>query len=190
MANINSNEISLMKGVCCKLNDEVCLTLGFFAHTEKQARDKAEYFYFGRVDKIADLEAESNNMTSGDNAIKTWSWPNMEKYNAVVYDNNNTQRAGGNWYKNKLKKIVSYEQFVKILDGWKESKKAYNTNAKYVSTDYTVSDGTKIVDLKTAKDDLIKLVGKTISHYMIKSKHQAKTAESTPKTTEVVAEAV
>lgn len=172
MANINSNEVSLMKGVCCKLNDEVCLTLGFFAHTEKQARDKSEYFYFGRVDKITDLEAEANEITSGANAIKTWSWPNMEKYNAVVYNNDNTQRSGGNWYKNKLKKIVSFEQFVKILDGWKESKKTYNDNAKYVSTNYVAVDGTKIADLKTAKDDLIKLVGKTISYYTSKTKPQ------------------
>lgn len=168
-----------MKGVCCKLNDEVCLTLGFFAHTEKQARDKSEYIYFGRIDKIADLEAEANDMTAGENAIKTWSWPNLEKYTSVVYNNDGTQRSGGNWYKNKLKKIVSFEQFVKILDGWKESKKTYNDNAKYDSIDYVASDGTKIADLKTCKDELIKLVGKTIIHHMIKIKSQAVKTEST-----------
>lgn len=179
---MNSTEVSLMKGVCCKLNDDTCLTLCFLAHTEKGARDKSEYFYYGRIDKIEDLRAEAEHMLDGDNRVKHWTLPNLTKYDAVVYDEDSLNSRGGNWYKCKLDKMVNFDMFIKILDGWKATKKTFNSNAKYASTDYIVSDGSVISDLKTSKDQLIGLVGKTIIHInqknVVQTKSEVKATET------------
>ena len=47
MANKNATEISLMKGLTVKLDNDTVFTLGYFVHTEEKARDKSEYLYLG-----------------------------------------------------------------------------------------------------------------------------------------------
>lgn len=170
MANKDSNEVSLMKGVCCKLNDDTCLTLVFFAHTESHARNKSEYFYGGRIDKISDLENEANTMLLDENRVKPWSFPGLTKYSSIVYDNNDTNAKGAAWYKNKLKKIVSWDDFLKIVNGYKATKKTYNDNAKYVVTDYVSTNGVTLDDITIDKSKLIALVGQQIFHFNNKTK--------------------
>jgi hypothetical protein len=164
MANKNATEISLMKGLTVKLDNDTVFTLGYFVHTEEKARDKSEYLYLGRVDKLADLEAESTEMLSDANKLKNWTWKGLPKYDAVVYDKDSTNSRGGRWIKSKIRKAVEWDQFLKIVDGWNEKKQAYNDNAKYASEDYVTEDGQKIADIRAAKDELLKLVGKTVSH--------------------------
>lgn len=164
MANKNPTEISLMKGISTKLDNDTMFTLGYFVHTEEKAREKSEYVYVGRIDKIKDVEAEIAELAKDENCVKNWSWKGLPKYDAVVYDKDCTNKRGSKWLKMRIKKIVDWPTFCKVVDGWKELKQAYNENAKYVSEDYTADDGTKIANLKEAKDDLLKLVGQSVIH--------------------------
>lgn len=164
MANTCPTEISIMKAVSCKLTDDIVFTLAYFVHTEEHARDKSEYLYLGRIDKIDDLKAEAADMGTDAKKLSKWQWKNLPKYTSTVYDCDDTNGRGSRWFASKIKKAVDWDQFLKLLDGWKEAKKAFNDNAKYPVEDYDVSDGTKIANLKEAKDVLIGLVGKTISH--------------------------
>lgn len=165
MANKNSNEVSLMKGVSCKLDDDTCLTLVFFAHTESHARDKSEYFYAGRIDKISDLENEVKTMLLDENRVKLWSFPGLKKYSSIVYDHDDKNAKGATWYNNKLKKLVSWDDFVKIVNGYKATRKTYNENAKYVIKNYVSTNGVKIDDITADKSKLIALVGQQIFHF-------------------------
>lgn len=164
MANKNSTEISLMKGLSVKLNDDTLLTLAYFVHTEPHARDKSEYLFLGRVDKTADLQAEADEMLKPENKLKSWTWKGLQKYDAVVYDKDSTNGRGSRWLSGKIRKAVDWDQFLKIIDGWNEKKQAYNDNAKYAAEDYVTSDGLQIADIRKAKDELVKLAGKTIIH--------------------------
>lgn len=164
MANKNPTEISLMKGITVKLSDELVFTLGYFVHTEEKARNKSEYLYVGRVDKLADLQAEANDLSSDAKKLLKWTWKGLPKYASVVYDNDDLNSRGSRWLNSKIKKVVDWETFCKIVDGWKEQKNTFNDNAKYVVEDYTSDDGTKIKNLKETKDELQKLVGQSLIH--------------------------
>lgn len=165
MANKNSTEISLMKGVSTKLNNDTLFTLGYFVHTEEHARDKSEYVYVGRIDKIKDLEAEIKDLGTDAKKLNKWIWKGLPNYNSVVYDKHDTNDRGSKWLNMKLKKAVDWDMFCKIIDGWKEAKKAFNDNAKYVSTDYTSDDNTvKLTNLKESKSELLNLVGHSVIH--------------------------
>lgn len=164
MANKNPTEISVMKGMTCKLTDDIVFTLAYLVHTEEKNRAASEYYYLGRIDKVSDLMAEAEDIGSDAKKLQKWQWKNLPKYTSTVYDCDDTNARGSRWLKTKIKKAVDWDTFCKLLDGWKEVKKAYNDNAKYPIDDYEVSDGTKIANLKEAKDVLIGLVGKTISH--------------------------
>lgn len=167
MANKNPTEISLMKGVSVKLDNDTLFTLGYFVHTEEHARDKSEYLYVGRIDKIADLEAEVADLATDAKKLQKWTWKGLPKYQSVVYDVDDTNARGSRWLKMRIKKAVDWPTFCKVVDGWKELKKAYNDNAKYVSEDYVADDGTKIANLKEAQDGLLKLVGQSVMHKCI-----------------------
>lgn len=167
MANKTSTEISLMKGVSVKLDADTVLTLGYFVHTEKHARDKSEYLYCGRIDKIVDLQAEADDLATDAKRTANWTWKNLPKYDAVVYDKDCTNARGSRWLNSKIKKAVEWDEFLKTIDGWQERKQAFNDNATYASKDYVASNGVKIADLHIAKDELLKLTGQTISHSCI-----------------------
>lgn len=181
MANKDSTEIALVKGVATMLDADTIFTLGYFVHTEhmtdpatgreKTNRDASEYIYVGRIDKLADLKAEIVDLASDDNRTKLWTWKGLSKYASVTYDDCNTNARAAKWFNMRIKKVVDWDMFCKVIDGWKELKKAFNTNAKYVSTDYITEDGTVIPNLKEAKDILLTLVGQSISHKVM-LKHQ------------------
>lgn len=164
MANKNPTEISLMKGMSVKLNDDTLFTLAYLVHTEYKEHKKSEYLYAGRVDKISDLQMEASEMQKDENKVKSWTWKGLPKYDAVVYDKVATNDRGGRWLHTKIRKAVEWEQFVKLVNGWQEKNKAYNDNAKYAAEDYVTSDGENIPDIRNAKDALLNLVGKTIIH--------------------------
>lgn len=164
MANKNPTEISLMKGLSVKLDNDMLFTLAYLVHTEKGARDKSEYLFLGRVDKTADLQAEADEMLKPENKLNQWTWKGLPKYDAVVYDKDSTNARGGRWILSKIRKAVEWDEFLKIVDGWNEKKQAYNDNAKYAVENYVTEDGLQIADIRKAKDELVKLAGKTISH--------------------------
>lgn len=164
MANKNPTEISLMKGITVKLSEDIVFTLGYLVHTEEKARDKSEYLYVGRIDKLSDLQAEANDLKSDAKRLLKWTWKGLPKYTSVVYDNDDLNSRGSRWLESKIKKVVDWETFCKIVDGWKELKGVFNDNAKYAVEDYTADDGTKIKNLKDAKDVLLTLVGQSVFH--------------------------
>lgn len=174
MACKNSTEIGLMKGVSTMLDPDTIFTLGYFVHTEhmtdpitgreKTNRAASEYVYVGRIDKLSDLKAEVAEMASDAKCTELWTWKGLPKYKSVIYDIGNTNARGAKWLNMRIKKAVDWDMFCKIVDGWKETKKAFNANAKYISTDYVADDGTVIPNLKEAKDVLLSKVGQSIKH--------------------------
>ena len=164
MANKNSTEITLMKGVSAKLDADTIFTLGYFVHTEPKARDKSEYVYVGRIDKVADLEAEIAEMNKDENKLAKWTWKGLPNYQSIVYDVSDTNARGAKWLKTRMNKAVDWETFCKIVDGWKANKNEYSPNAKYVSENYMSDDGTEIGNIKESQAILISKVGQSITH--------------------------
>lgn len=174
MANKDSTEIALVKGVATMLNADTIFTLGYFVHTEhaldpatgreKTNRNASEYVYVGRIDKLSDLKNEIAEMASDAKCTQLWTWKGLSNYASVTYDVSNTNARGAKWLNMRIKKAVDWDMFCKIVDGWKETKKAFNANARYVSVDYVADDGTLIPNLKEAKDILIAKVGQSIKH--------------------------
>lgn len=163
MANISETEISMYKGISTKLDDDTVFILAYLVHTEEKNRGKSEYIYAGRIEKIDTIKAEIDDMKSDAKCVDKWTWKNLPKYTSVSYTAD-TNKCGAKWLNSRLRKAVDWDTFCKLLDGWKETKKAFNDNAKYVSVDYVADDGTVIADLKQAKSALLNLVGHTIQH--------------------------
>lgn len=181
MACISETEIALMKGVATMLDENTVLTLGYFIHTEHKNRAKSEYLYLGRIDKIDDLKAEIADMATDAKRLEKWIWRGLPNYKSVIYDKYNDNARGAKWLNMRIKKVVPWDKFCMILDGWKESKQAFNSNAKYVSVDYVAEDGTVIPDLKAAKELLATKAGQFIKHKILLKcqlpKEEPKTAE-------------
>ena len=167
MACKSESEISLFKGVATMLDPDTIFTLAYFVHTEAKMRDKSEYIYVGRIDKVNDLKAEIADMATDAKKLDYWKWKALSNYEFVSYDGNETNARGAKWLSMRIKKAVDWDTFCKILDGWKETKQAYSDNAKYASVDYVTEDGTVIPNLKEAKDTLLKLVGQSVSHKVV-----------------------
>ena len=140
MASKTPTEIELLKGFTTKLNDDTALTLAYLVHTEKGNRFNSDYIYSFRVDKIADLEAEADEMDKNENKVNKWTWKGLPKYDAVVYDKSDLNSRGAKWLRMKIKKAVSFEEAVKMIDGWQAYKKAFNKNSTYKPGPYRCED--------------------------------------------------
>lgn len=140
MASKTPTEIELLKGFTTKLNDDTVLTLAYLVHTEKGNRFNSDYVYSFRVDKLADLEAEANEMDKNENKVNKWTWKGLSKYDAVVYDKSDLNSRGAKWLRTKIKKAVSFDEAIKMIDGWQSFKKAFNKNSTYKPGPYICED--------------------------------------------------
>lgn len=154
MASKTPTEIELLKGFTTKLNDDTVLTLAYLVHTEKGNRFNSDYIYSFRVDKLADLEAEANEMDKNENKVNKWTWKGLPKYDAVVYDKSDLNSRGAKWLRTKIKKAVPFDEAIKMIDGWQGFKKAFNKNSTYKPGPYICED-IIIEDLRKADPSVL-----------------------------------
>lgn len=154
MASKTPTEIELLKGFITKLDDDTVLTLAYLVHTEKGNRFNSDYIYSFRVDKLADLEAEANEMDKNENKVNKWTWKGLPKYDAVVYDKSDLNSRGAKWLRTKIKKAVPFDEAIKMIDGWQSFKKAFNKNSTYKPGPYICED-IIIEDLRKADPSVL-----------------------------------
>lgn len=167
------DELQIFKGTSVKLDEDTVFILAYAVHTEtkedpvtkleKKNRAKSCYRYIGRVATVKQLQAEIVDALQDANRLTDWTWPDLTDFKYVSYDGDNTKSRSARWLNSRLKKALSWDDFVKVLDGYKPARKAYSSAARYVTDNYVCSDGTVIPDIKKAKDQLLKSVGKTFT---------------------------
>lgn len=177
------DELQIFKGTSVKLDEDTVFILAYAVHTEtvedpvtkveKKNRAKSCYRYIGRVAAVKQIQAEIVSALQDENRLENWTWPGLADFKYVSYDGDCTKSRSARWLNSRLKKALSWDDFVKVLDGYKPSRKAYSSAARYVTDSYVCSDGTFVPDLKQAKDLLLKSVGKTFMRdCILKSKQQ------------------
>lgn len=105
--------------------------------------------------KEADLKAEIEEMRKDVNMLEDWKWPSKSMNEWVVSYFDMTNSRGAKWLSDRIKKAKSFEDGMKVLDGWKPSKNDYKDSRKYHRTGYVLDDGTP-VDLT---EDFFKTAG-------------------------------
>lgn len=168
------NEIAILKGQCVKLDDEHVMMLNLMFHTaskeNKKAGEKSFYRYEGIVLKIADFkQLLIEDLKKDENAMGTWVWPTKNDWwkpeYFIAYYGDKTNKMASKWYKNRLAKMISWDNFIKLAtEGIKmtaKGPKKYD-NARYDLQDYVTEAGESFnID---SPETMIKLVGQIFTH--------------------------
>lgn len=171
------NEIVILKSSAVQLDQDTMMLLNCMYHTaDKEAKrngaDKSFYRYEGRVMKIADFKAMIDDYKSDAHAMETWTWPTKDPWwkpeYFISYFGDKTKKVASKWYKNRLSKIMSWDNFLKLAkDGVKMTAKGPKTSdsAKYELNDYVTEDGQKFsID---TPETMLKLVNKSFGHPIV-----------------------
>ena len=167
-----NDEITILKSVAISLDQDTAVLVTFQYHTEtnessKVDRSKSRYRYMARVFKVADLVKKIQEMRDDANRLSKFKWPDdpWPWYICAGYPEN---WRVADWLAVKLKKIKTWENGQKILNGYKAGTKTkiagYNEKAKYDIDGYLDADGSQVS--LADRDALLKLVG----HNLIKVK--------------------
>lgn len=164
------DEVAISKCCSVKLDDETIAIIGLFYHTanrRENPEDTSWYQYEVRVEKIAELEQTINDMMLLENRLKPWRWtnPTWNSKWIIGYDKSNDQYKGAKFLKSKLRKILSWDDYLKLVtEGTKVLKdgktKTYAT-AKYECDGYEDIDGNTNLSI-TDKQTLLNHVGKSM----------------------------
>ena len=167
-----NDEITILKSVAISLDQDTAVLVTFQYHTEtnessKVDRSKSRYRYMARVFKVVDLAKKIQEMRDDANRLSKFRWPDdpWPWYICAGYPEN---WRVADWLAVKLKKIKTWEDGQKILNGYKTGTKTkmagYNEKAKYDIDGYLDADGSQVS--LADRDALLKLVG----HNLIKVK--------------------
>lgn len=170
------NQIAILKSQTVKLDDNTIMFLCYMFHTaDKEAKlngQKSFYRYEGFVMKTEDFKNMLDEMKSDAHAMETWTWPTKdpwwkpEYYLAYYYDS--TKLQGAKWYKNRFKKILTWDAFMDLAkNGVKHTAKGQRTSesAKYELDNYVTDDGQQFnID---SPETMLKLVGKCFGHPVV-----------------------
>ena len=178
MAKMLKDEMSVVKAASMALDDNTILIVTEQYHTEtgdlgKVDRSKSFYKWVACIKKIDDLKKKIAWYLDDSRRLERGSWiDNKLGYYFCVGLGAENYRIG-EWFTTKLKKMKSWEDGQKILNGWetKTEKRAegYNPGAKYVIDGYVCDNGETIS--LTDKEALLKHVGETIvAPHIMKSK--------------------
>jgi hypothetical protein len=163
------DESSLLKSMMIRIDDNHILLVTQQYHTElndqgKTDRSKSKYRWLARVFTDDSLKDLIKTMYDDANRLNRFRWPNDPDPWYICVGNDSTNAIGANWLSMKLKKLRTWEDGLKFLDGWQtETKKreaGYNLAAKYETEDYLMENGEKI-SLKD-KDALLKCVDQNL----------------------------
>lgn len=172
------DESALLKSIMLRIDDNNILLVTEQYHTEpnefgKTDRSKSKYRWLARVFTNDSLKTFIDTLYDDANRLNRFRWPNDPDPWYICAGNDSTNGVIARWLETKLKKIKSWDDGLKFLDGWETATKkreaGYNLAAKYETEDYLDEDGNK-VSLKD-KDTLLKNVNKTLyKHHIMKSK--------------------
>lgn len=162
------DETTILKGMMMQLNEEAAVLVTLQYHTERNEfskvdRSKSKYRWFARIFKLEDLKKKIAWLLDDANRLNKFKWPNdpWPWYVSATYPENYKIAS---FLATKLKKMKSWEDGQKQLDGWQTGTKKriadYNPTAKYATEGYQDESG-NLVSLKD-KDKLISLVGQNL----------------------------
>lgn len=163
-----NDEIAVLKSLMIKLNDDVAMIVSLQYHSERNEYSKVDhgksrYRWLARVFKIDDMVKTIKVLKEDSNRLNKFKWPKdpWPYYTCAGYPEN---WKIAEWFAIKLKKMHSWEDGIKFLDGWqtKTKKRAggYKESAKYETEGYLDEDG-KLVSIKD-KDALLKHIGQNL----------------------------
>lgn len=168
------DEITVVKSLLIKLDLDHSMLVTYQYHTEpndmgKVDRSKSKYRWMARVFKTDDLIKKINWMRLDENRLSKFKWPN-DPWPWYVSSGYPEHWKIADWLATKLKKIKSWEDGQKFLQGWETKTKhraeGFNKNAKYEIEGYldekgqTVSLVDKAALLKRVGQNLIKVKSK------------------------------
>lgn len=143
---MNPDQMALIKACSIKTAPDTVVIIAEMYHTEKNPttnkvdRSKSEYRYEGRAVSVADLQTEIKDMEA--KPTDFWKWPNLPDWK-MLYCKSDLNSRGAKWLDDKLKKAVSLENGLKILDGAKRNihtgEYDPKPSCKYDLTGYTMN---------------------------------------------------
>ena len=180
------DESQLLKSLMVRVDDNTILLVTEQYHTErndlgKVDRSKSKYRWLARVFSNDSLRNLISELYDDANRLNRFRWPKDPDPWYICGDNSSTNGVIASWLSIKLKKIMTWEDGMKKLDGW-ETKTAlreagYNLSAAYDTEDYTDENG-QLVSLKD-KDALLKRVDQTLYKVrVLKSKSKPSTTSN------------
>lgn len=165
MSNMKPDEMSILKCVSMKLDDNTAMLVTLQYHVEKNDagkndRAKSRYRYLVRINTIDAIKNAIADFKKDENKNNKWMWPNDPSWDGCICTKDSINAVAAEWLRMKLHKLVDFDTGIKLLNGWKKTKNEYNVKAKYDITGYTTEAG-ETIDL-TDKDALLKLVGQNL----------------------------
>ena len=172
MAKMRKDEIAVLKAFMVELDPKTVMLVTYQYHSElgdngKCDRSKTLYRWLSRVMTKEEVQNTIEWCWKDENRLNRFRWPNdkLPYYFAAEYSENNCV-AG--FFATKLKKLISWEDGVKQMMGYKISrnkkKKPSPRNPKlsYAILGYTADNG-DIVNLND-REALLKHVGQNLYH--------------------------
>ncbi len=177
MSMMKSDEMQIVKCVSMKVSDDIALLATLQYHTEKNDqgkvdRSKSTYRWLARIEKIEDIKKRIADMKSDANRLSSWTWPDDPTWNGKIFTKDSTNYVGASWLETKLKKLVSWEDGQKQLNGFKRCLNEVKPSAKYETEGYQDPDGNEVS--LTDREALLKLVGKNVWKKITKKEHKSK----------------
>jgi len=186
MAIIKSDEMCLLKAASIKLADDIGLIYTLQYHTEKGDRSKSKYRWLGRVVKISELKNEVIEFKKPENRMNPWMWWNDPTWTGKILSKDSTLGAAADFFRMKLKKMQSWEDGLKTLNGYNKKKsleekvEVYEDVKMYDTEDVNVEGG-GTVSLKD-REALLKLVNKNLYKDVVKKSKKVVVQATSPAT--------
>ena len=188
MSSMLKDEITILKAVSIKVNDDVVLLATYQYHTEenefgKNDRSKSFYRWYARVDSIENYKKLIAEWTSDEHRLEKNSWPNDNLPYRILVNKGVDKYSLAKFFATKLKKAVDWETGIKLLNGYKhktaKSEAHYHAGANYEIEGYDAEDGTKVnLDDKEA---LLRHIGQNLYHPAILKSHLPRTTKPVEK---------
>jgi len=166
------DQFVILKACCFKLDDnpadnKICIaTLQY--HIEKDAddkpiRSKSRYRWLARVTTLDDVKNAITDLESDAKRLEPWKWPNDPSWDGNVATDDSNGARGSAWLACRLKKLMTWEEGQRILQGGKKNPNAeINRNAAYDLEDYQIQGEERKINLND-REALKGLVGKNLS---------------------------
>ena len=159
---MKADEMQIKKAVYNKVSDDVLLVATYQYHVEedpatgKKDHSKSKYRWLARAYSVPELKERIRDLSSDAKRLEAWHWPDDPSWDKKMFTNDSTNYAAAKWLTLKISKALSWDEGMKILNGWdKKTSSACPKNA-YDVKDYVATDGST-VDL-TDRDAILKHV--------------------------------